>query len=146
MASVNLLLCYCKISCVLVVWTRVLRKLLEDHVKNVCGYRKFTYKYCGYLCYRHYLSLQGCHQYPVPCPNNCSPQTHPWSLLNNYLAVCPEQEVACDFSEMGCKEKMRRQLLQAHKETNISKHLLSIYLKLIIIKCKLKPSRNLRSR
>ena len=108
---------------------RVLRKSLEDHVKNVCGYRQFTCKYCGYqstyitITTAHYSA---CHQYPVSCPNNCSAQTHPRSSLSNHLAMCPEQEVACDFSEMGCKEKMRRRLLQDHMEDNVLKHQLNI--------------------
>ena len=108
---------------------KFLRKSLEDHVKNVCGYRQFTCKYCGYqstyvtITSGHYSK---CHQYPVPCPNNCSAKAHPRSLISNHLALCPEQEVACDFSEMGCKEKMKRRLLQAHMETNITKHLLNV--------------------
>ena len=60
--------------------------------------------------------------YPVLCPNNCSKQTHPRCQLNTHLASCPEQEVYCTFSGVGCKEKLKRRHLQQHLTTNILQH------------------------
>jgi len=104
---------------------KISRKSLENHVNDACVYRPFRCKYCDYqstyvvITTSHYEECLG---YPVPCPNNCSTQTHPRGQLDNHLALCPEQEVACTFIEMGCKEKMKRQLLQKHMETNLLHH------------------------
>lgn len=105
--------------------TKISRKLLENHIKNVCGYRQFNCIHCGYQSTYYSITTSHnneCLKYPVPCPNNCSTKTHPRSLLNSHLALCPEQEVACTFNEMGCKEKMKRRLLQEHMETNLLNH------------------------
>ena len=104
---------------------KLFRKSLEDHVTNICDYRQVKCKYCDYQS--TYVAITTSHnnvclKYPVPCPNNCSPQMHPRSLLDSHLSLCPEQEVACAFSEMGCIEKMKRRSLQEHMKANILKH------------------------
>ena len=63
-----------------------------------------------------------CAKYPLVCPNKCSGQTYPRDQLHAHLASCPEQEVDCTFSEMGCKEKVKRQDLQEHLNTNLLQH------------------------
>ena len=63
-----------------------------------------------------------CAKYPLVCPNKCSGQTYPRDQLHAHLTSCPEQEVDCTFSEMGCKEKVKRQDLQEHLTTNLLQH------------------------
>ena len=101
---------------------KILRSLLKHHVENVC---QFLCEHCGYqstylvITTEHY---DQCSNYPLHCPNNCSKQTHPRGELDVHLASCTEQEVDCTFSEIGCKEKMKRRLLQQHLETNMLQH------------------------
>ena len=103
---------------------KILRSSFNHHT-NVCQYRQFKCKHCGYqstyliITTEHYNQ---CPDYPVLCPNNCSKQTYPQGQLDTHLASCPEQAVDCTFSEMGCKKKVKRQQLQQHLETNVLQH------------------------
>ena len=104
---------------------KILRNALNNHTNNVCQYRQFRCEHCGYqstylvITTEHY---DQCPDYPVLCPNNCSKQTHPRGQLDAHLTLCPEQEVDCTFSEMGCKEKLKRRQLQQHLTTNSLQH------------------------
>ena len=104
---------------------KILRNALNNHTNNVCQYRQFRCEHCGYqstylvITTEHY---DQCPDYPVLCPNNCSKQTYPRGQLDAHLTLCPEQEVDCTFSEMGCKEKLKRRQLQQHLTTNSLQH------------------------
>ncbi|XP_065901808.1 TNF receptor-associated factor 6-like isoform X2 [Dysidea avara] len=103
----------------------IARKVLTDHVTNVCKYRQFSCKFCGFLStYEVVTTLHKdeCEYYPIPCPNYCSKDTYPRCQVKYHIANCPEQEVACTFSEIGCKEKMKRQMLQKHLGDNTILH------------------------
>ena len=107
---------------------KFLRNALKNHINNTCQYRQFKCEHCSYqstylvIITEHYFDQ--CPHYPVSCPNNCSKETetHPRSQLDTHLASCPEQEVDCIFSEMGCKEKVKRRQLQEHLTTNSLQH------------------------
>ena len=101
------------------------RRSFTNHVNNVCNHRQFRCRYCGHqhtyiaIITKHY---DQCPKYPLNCPNNCSKQTYPRGQLDTHLALCPEQIVDCTFSEMGCREKLKRRQLQQHLETNLLQH------------------------
>ena len=102
-----------------------LRKNLENHVNNNCKYRQVQCMYCGFLnTYQNITTSHSkqCTKFPLCCPNKCSHQTYPRNQLSTHLALCPEQEVDCTFSEMGCKEKIKRRVLQEHLDTNLLQH------------------------
>ena len=101
------------------------RKKLENHVNNSCKYRQTQCMYCGFLnTYQNITTShpKQCTKFPLHCPNECSDQTYPRDQLDTHLASCPEQEVDCTFSEMGCKEKIKRRVLQEHLDTNLLQH------------------------
>ena len=102
-----------------------LRKNLKNHVRNFCKYRQ---AHCESVSTYNSLHPRKCTEFPLLCPNKlkCSQQTCPRDQLNAHLALCPEQEVDCTFSEMGCKKKFKRRFLQEHLETNILQHQLMI--------------------
>ena len=105
------------------------RKNLENHVNNNCKYRQTQCMYCGFVnTYQNITTShpKQCAKFPLCCPNKCSHQTYPRNQLGTHLASCPEQEVDCTFSEMGCKEKFKRRVLQEHLETNLLQHQLII--------------------
>ena len=102
-----------------------LRKNLENHVNNNCKYRQTQCMYCGFVnTYQNITTShpKQCAKFPLCCPNKCSQQTYPRNQLGIHLASCPEQEVDCTFSEMGCKEKIKRRVLQWHLDTNLFHH------------------------
>ena len=101
------------------------RKNLENHVNNNCKYRQTQCMYCGFVnTYQNVTTShpKWCAKFPLCCPNKCSHQTYPRNQLGTHLASCPEQEVDCTFSEMGCKEKIKRRVLQEHLDTNLLQH------------------------
>ena len=102
-----------------------LRKYLINHISNICEYRETECSYCGFVStYKKITTLHPnkCTKYPLLCPNECSNQTYPRDQLDAHLASCPEQKIDCTFSEMGCKEKIKRRVLQQHLDTNILQH------------------------
>ena len=102
-----------------------LRKNLENHVNNNCKYRQTQCMYCGFVSTYQNITTshpKQCTKFPLCCPNKCSHQTYPRDQLGTHLASCPEQEVDCTFSEMGCKEKIKRRVLQEHLDTNLLQH------------------------
>ena len=103
----------------------ILRIDLKHHVSNLCNYRQAQCMYCEFVStYQKITTLHitECTKYPLLCPNKCSNQTYPRNQLSTHLASCPEQEVDCTFSEMGCKEKMKCWALQEHLDTNLLQH------------------------
>ena len=101
------------------------RNSLLHHTKNVCVYREFSCKHCGFLSSYHVVTTQHvnkCVNYPMSCPNECSKQMYPRSQLKSHLASCPEQIVDCTFKEVGCKVKLKRHSLQQHLESNLLQH------------------------
>ena len=103
----------------------IFRKYLKNHINNICKYRRAQCLYCEFVStYQKITTLHitKCTKYPLLCPNKCSDQTYPRDQLSTHLASCPEQEVDCTFSEMGCEEKIKRRLLQEHLDTNILQH------------------------
>ena len=103
----------------------VTRKSIADHTRRYCQYQQFRCEHCDYRSTYPVVTTEHfdqCPNYPVPCPNNYSKNTYPCGELGTHLASCPEQEVDCTFSEMGCKDKLKRRLLQQHLDSNILQH------------------------
>ncbi|XP_065893870.1 TNF receptor-associated factor 5-like [Dysidea avara] len=66
----------------------------------------------------------GCPKMPLPCPNKCSaPKMITREEMKQHLEVCPDQVVACKYSELGCQQKMKRKELDQHMSTAIQHHL-----------------------
>ena len=104
----------------------ILRKLLTIHCEKTCKYRPFVCKYCGLKSTYSDITTQHndvCANYPLLCPNHCSRITYPRSQLNHHhMAECPEESIPCTFSEMGCKEIVKRRMLQEHLKTSAVMH------------------------
>ena len=119
----------------------VLRYRLEEHIENDCQSRRVhcprchnatasTSYHCFFLLYtrsdlnkNHYKS---CPNWPMRCPNKCNPQlTLPREEIEHHLeSVCPEQEISCQFSSLGCKqENAKRSDMSQHLDNNVSDHL-----------------------
>jgi len=103
----------------------ILRKFLTTHCRKACKYRPYSCKYCGFQS--TYVEIttwhnNDCVNYPLLCPNHCSKMTYPRCQLKDHIAECPDEKVACTFSEMGCKEMIKRRLLQRHLENNAVYH------------------------
>ena len=96
------------------------RQYIEEH-KEKCSKRPFICGYCKYqstyevIVNEHYPV---CDKYPIICPNECSGDDIERGMLHDHLDKCPYQVVECEFSYVGCKEKVRRCDLAQHLSDN----------------------------
>jgi len=112
----------CPLSCE----EEVCRCKLQQHLEEECQLRPYVCEFCNNYSFtfedvttQHYSK---CPDFLMPCPNQCSDEKFKRSKLNEHLHTCPNEVVSCTFSEMGCKERMKRSLLQEHIETNMLHH------------------------
>ena len=96
------------------------RQFIEEH-KEKCSKRPFICGYCKYqstyevIVNEHYPV---CDKYPIICPNECSGDEIERGMLQDHLDKCPFQVVECEFSYVGCQEKVRRCDLAQHLSDN----------------------------
>ena len=96
------------------------RQYIEEH-KEKCSKRPFICGYCKYqstyevIVNEHYPV---CDKYPIICPNECSGDEIEQGMLQDHLNKCPFQVVECEFSYVGCREKVRRCDLVQHLSDN----------------------------
>ena len=96
------------------------RQYIEEH-KEKCPKHPFICGYCKYqstyevIVNEHYPV---CDKYPIICPNECSGDEIERGMLQDHLDKCPFQMVECEFSHVGCQEKVRRCDLGQHLSDN----------------------------
>ena len=100
------------------------RQYIEKHKKQ-CPKRPFICGYCKYqstyevIVNEHYPV---CDKYPIICPNECSRDKMKRGMLQDHLDKCPFEMVKCEFSYVGCQEKVRRCDLAQHLSNNSIHH------------------------
>ena len=115
---------YEPVSCTLGCGEEVIRKDLEDHKQNTCVLRPKTCEYCQWLGTHKNMSnhYSECQQYPIPCPNNCGKKNIPVQEVEGHLQECPEQEIRCTHSDLGCKEVFKRRSSEDHYKCSKDVH------------------------
>lgn len=104
---------------------KLCRYKLQEHTNNECQLRPYTCEFCDYastfedIVAQHYAK---CPNFLISCPNQCTNEKFKRGSLDEHILNCPNEIVSCTFSEMGCKEKMKRSLLQQHIEDNVLCH------------------------
>ena len=99
------------------------RMSMEGHLTE-CPKRPFVCDYCKYestfevIVNDHHLV---CDKYPINCPNECSKEVERREL-QDHLDKCPLQLVECDFSHVGCLQKLHRCDLARHLSENGDHH------------------------
>ena len=63
-----------------------------------------------------------CAYLPLPCPNLCG-VTCERGLMEDHMAMCRLEEVACEFTGVGCDTKLKREEQEEHTRQNTHKHL-----------------------
>ena len=93
-----------------------------------------VYRYSSppsYSDYEQYQSIneiivnenhQECDNSPIICPNECSGDEIERGMLQDHLDKCPFQMVECEFSHVGCQEKVRRCDLAKYLSNNVVHH------------------------
>ena len=99
---------------------------LKQHIDS-CLKRLWKCQYCDFLStfdaeMDHVIN---CTHYPTACPNQCDVGTVPRCEIEDHIARCPLEVVACEFVDAGCTVETTRQNLSRHMEESQQQHLLS---------------------
>ena len=103
------------------------RRSINQHETNECDFRPYACHYCSkykssytQVVNQHFPS---CDEYPVDCPNECSIDCIPRSLLKAHLKdECPLEEASCDYVSVGCSVRRKREEMYRHLETASQYH------------------------
>ena len=106
---------------------KVYHNKLKQHIDEECQLRPYACEFCNKysstydnVITQHYFE---CPDFLMPCPNQCTDVKFKRSNLDEHLLTeCPDEIVSCRFSEMGCKDKMKRSELQQHMEDSVLQH------------------------
>ena len=85
----------------------------------------------GSLCdldnHRTGRGRKGCEYEPIPCVLGCGVKIVLGNIysqnVEDHLQECPEQKVACPYSDLGCRVLSKRRLLDSHVEASKDHHL-----------------------
>ena len=100
---------------------------LNEHVEKECSKRPYTCQHCGFKGTHEEVSnvhLPECKYVPLQCPNRCG-VTCDREDMGDHLKMCRLEEIACEFSGVGCKDKFARELEAEHVQNNSQSHLSS---------------------
>ena len=98
---------------------------MEQHVAEECVQRDYGCPYCAFKAtYEVVVDTHWpkCVYLPLPCPNLCG-VTCEHGLMEDHMAMCRLQEVACEFTGVGCDTKLKREEQEEHTKQNTHKHL-----------------------
>ena len=111
------------------------RSDIQIHQSDKCPIRPFSCKHCNEFdsTYEDVTTNHWpkCDHYPVPCPNKCDKILQCQNVENHIANKCPLTLIDCEFQHIGCKHRLLRKDMPAHKtDTHLSLQL-SGYLELI---------------
>ena len=104
---------------------KVQKRNLATHVEMDCHKREFMCPYCTYkatfeiVSNVHWLE---CLLFPLKCPNRCG-VTCEREFIDDHMQICSLEEVECEVSFAGCKEKFLREDQDEHMKRNVEGHL-----------------------
>jgi len=101
------------------------RNQVHQHVAAKCPKRDFTCQHCGFKATYEEVTaahLPECRYVPVQCPNLCG-VTGEREHMEDHARTCRLEEVACEFSDLGCADKFTREEKEKHQIENSVSHL-----------------------
>ena len=106
--------------------TQLKQSNLENHLVYKCPKRIVSCVYCHKE--DEYQIINGdhnneCPDYPLPCPNNGCEKKINQRLMIEHRDICPKEEVECQYSKIGCHEKMKREDIPQHNKDKMEEHL-----------------------
>ena len=116
---------YTDIDCPLKCDKKINKTKINEHITEECVKREYACPHCSSnSIYEIIVGVhrQECSYYPIPCPNSCG-VTCVRSSMEEHVSTCSLQEVECDFKDIGCKERFRREDQEAHMKLKSQTHL-----------------------
>ena len=104
---------------------KVQKRNLATHLEKDCHKREFMCPYCTYKATFEIVSnvhWPECLLFPLKCPNQCG-VTCERQFFDDHMQICSLEEVECEVSFAGCKEKFLRQDQDEHMKRNVERHL-----------------------
>ena len=104
---------------------KVQKRNLATHLEKDCHKREFMCPYCTYKATFEIVSnvhWPECLLFPLKCPNQCG-VTCEREFFDDHMQLCSLEEVECELSFTGCKEKFLRQDQDEHMKRNVERHL-----------------------
>ena len=104
---------------------KVQKRNLATHLEMDCHKREFMCPYCTYKDTFEIVSnvhWPECLLFPLKCPNRCG-VTCEREFIDDHMQLCSLEEVECEVSFAGCKEKFLRQDQDEHMKRNVERHL-----------------------
>ena len=98
---------------------------MEQYVAEECVQRDYGCQHCAFKAtYEVVVDTHWpeCVYLPLPCPNLCG-VTCERGLMEDHMAMCRLEEVACEFTGVGCDRKLKREEQEEHTRQNTHKHL-----------------------
>ena len=117
------------VKCPLGCGCKMARSMIQTHQEHDCPRREFSCEHCQLdgnfqeITQTHY---NVCHKYPTECTNGCGEATMQRCELQDHLAICPLEEMACEFDFAGCTAKMKRKDVDNHLKENVHHHLVQV--------------------
>ena len=116
---------YVDTSCPLNCGKTVPKNMVEQHVTEECGQRDYGCQHCAFNATYEVVvdtHLPECVYMPLPCLNLCG-VTCERGLMEDHMSMCRLEEVACEFTGVGCEGMFRREEQEEHTTHNTQKHL-----------------------
>ena len=105
----------------------VLRRDLDNHLKNKCPNRQYQCPHCkdtGRHCDITTTHLDTCPKIKVLCPNSECLVSVPRCDLSVHRSTCKFEKIPCKYAEIGCtKEPLRKYLEQHENDDTFHLHL-----------------------
>ena len=102
------------------------RQNLQHHLNNECLKRQVSCQYCQTVAtYEeiHGDHIKECPDYPIICDNKGCNKVTKRHLMEDHYNICPKQVISCQYKNIGCNVKMKREDQEKHEEYNMKKHL-----------------------
>ena len=111
----------CPLNCSLAVP----KNELQHHMEQLCNKRKHVCQHCGFKAtYEEVVNihLPECKYVPLRCPNHCG-VTCEREDMEDHLKMCRLEDVACEFSGVGCEDRFPRENEEEHIYHKSQSHL-----------------------
>ena len=116
---------YVDTKCPLDCQKTIPKNQLDLHLTNDCPKRDSTCKHCGFKAtYEEVMNvhLPECRYVPVQCPNLCGVTGERENMVD-HVKTCRLEEIACEFSDLGCADKFTREEKDQHQVEKSVSHL-----------------------
>ena len=102
------------------------RQILQHHLDNECLKRQVKCQYCKEVDTLEEVfgnHIEKCLNYPIICNNGGCNEVTKRHLMEDHYNICPKQVISCQYNNIGCNVKMKREDQEKHEEQDMKKHL-----------------------